>query len=177
VGSSSIKKNSRFNLAVQSYLGAFYRASDLNQANNNAWNSRFGVTAPIGIAASWGLRGKAGSFSLFGSLLDLGAIVDYQLKKDSVATASGGSEEVIKKDYKIRLGQILSPGAYAIYGFGNNIPISLGLGAQYGPGLGKVENSGNRIENNPQWKFNIFVAVDIPFFNLINTPKRYKPHA
>jgi hypothetical protein len=175
VGSSSIKKNSKFNLAVQSYLGVFYRASDLKLANNNAWNSRFGVTAPIGIAASWGLKGKGGSFSLFGSLLDLGAIVDYQLKKDSVATASGGSEEVIKKDYKIRPGQILSPGAYAIYGFGNNIPISLGLGAQYGPGLGKIENSGNLIENNPQWKFNIFLAVDIPFFNLINTPKKYRP--
>ena len=176
VGSSSIKKNSCFNLAVQSYLGAFYRASDLKRANNNAWNSRFGVTAPIGIAASWGLKGKAGSFSLFGSLLDLGAIVDYQLKKDSVATPSGGSEEVIKKDYKVRLGQIFSPGAYAIYGFGGNIPVSFGVGAQYGPGLGKIENSGNLVENNPQWKFNIFLAVDIPFFNLVNTPKKYKPH-
>jgi hypothetical protein len=175
VGSSSIKKNSKFNLAVQSYLGAFYRVSDLKQVNNNAWNSRFGVTAPIGIAASWGLKSKAGSFSLFGSLVDLGAIVDYQLKKDSVATSSGGSEEVIRKDYKIRLGQLFSPGAYAIYGFGNNIPVSFGIGAQYGPGLGKIENSGNLIENNPQWKFNIFIAVDIPFFNLINTPKRYKP--
>lgn len=176
VGSSSIKKNSKFNLAVQSYLGAFYRASDLKQANNNAWNSRFGVTAPIGIAASWGLKGKAGSFSLFGSLLDLGAIVDYQLKKDSAAIPSGGNQKVIKKDYKIRLGQIFSPGAYAIYGFGCNIPISFGMGAQFGPGLGKIENSGNLIENNPQWKFNIFIAVDIPFFNLVNAPKRYKPH-
>lgn len=177
VGSSSIKKNSKFNLSVQSYLGAFYRAGDLKQANNNAWSSRFGVTAPIGIAASWGLKGKAGSFSLFGSLLDLGAIVDYQLKQDSVALPSGGNEEVIKKDYKIRLGQIFSPGVYAIYGFGGNIPISFGMGAQYGPGLGKIENSGNLIENNPQWKFNIFLAVDIPFFNLVNTPKRYKPHS
>jgi hypothetical protein len=175
VGSSSIKKNSRFNLAIQSYLGAFYRASDLKQENNNAWNSRWGVTAPIGVAASWGLKGRLGSFSLFGSLLDLGAIVDYQLKKDSVAIPSGGSEEVIEKDYKIRLGQIFSPGVYAIYGFGGNIPLSFGLGAQYGPGLGKIETSGNLIENNPQWKFNIFLAVDIPFFNLVNTPKRYKP--
>ncbi|HEY0610272.1 MAG TPA: hypothetical protein VGD35_11465, partial [Chitinophaga sp.] len=76
VGSSSIKKNTLINVAVQSYLGAFSRLGPPKDGVDIAWNSQLGVTAPIGISLSVGLK-KGGSFSLFGSLFDLGAIVDY----------------------------------------------------------------------------------------------------
>jgi hypothetical protein len=174
VGSSSIKKNSSFNISVQSYLGAYWRIGSLKYDNNNTWSNRWGVVAPIGVAFSYGLK-KGGSISLFGSLLDIGAIVDFQLKKDSVATSSGSDSAVLNKDYKVKLGQIFSPGAYVVYGLPLNIPLSIGFGGQYGPGLGKIETNGNTIVNNPQWRWNIFLAVDIPFFNLVNSPKKYKP--
>jgi hypothetical protein len=173
VGSSSIKKNSNFNISVQSYLGAFLLLQQ-SKANNGTWNDQFGVTAPIGVAFSWGAK-KWGSFSLFASLFDLGAIVDYQLRQDSVPTSNTSTTPVVKKDYSVKLGQIFSPGGYFVYGFGGNIPLSFGIGAQYGPGLGKVDVSGATVINGPTWRWNAFLAVDIPFFTLKNNPKKYTP--
>ncbi|TCC97205.1 hypothetical protein [Pedobacter hiemivivus] len=180
VGSSSIKKNTDFNVSVQSYLGAYGFSNPVKSStgNGNAWTDKFGVFAPIGISVSRGFNkgpGKnCGSLSLFAVLFDLGAIVDYQLKKDSVTNSSGATQEEITKNYKIKLGQIISPGAYVVYGFFGNIPLSLGFGAQYGPGLSKIESSGKTVFNNPQWRWNAFLAVDIPFFNLVNKSKNKK---
>lgn len=170
VGSSSIKKNSKTNVAIQSYLGPYVRFGEID--NNNAWTSQFGVTAPIGIALSKGLSSKAGSISLFLSLLDLGAIVDYQLKAETITTPGGQDTTTIHKDYKVELGQIFSPGTYLVYGFPWRLPISFGIGGQYGPGLGKIEDDKDVVINNPAWRWNAFLAVDIPLFNLANTPRR-----
>jgi len=177
VGSSSIKKNTDFNVSVQSYLGAYGFSDPVKSSNGNgnAWTDKFGVFAPIGISVSHGFNKgpgrNCGSLSLFAVLFDLGAIVDYQLKKDSVTSSSGATQEEITKNYKIKLGQIISPGAYVVYGFFGNIPLSLGFGAQYGPGLSKIESTGKTVFNNPQWRWNAFLAVDIPFFNLVNKSK------
>lgn len=169
VGSSSIKKNSSFNISVQGYLGAFVLFKKADNASGT-WNDRFGVTAPIGVSFNWGLE-KYGSLSLFTSLLDIGAIVDYQLKKDSVPISENTDETVVKKDYSIKLGQIISPGVWVVYGLFKNIPLSIGVGGQYGPGLGKISVDNVTVVNSPQWRWNAFLAVDIPFFNLLNHQK------
>ncbi|MDB5006985.1 MAG: hypothetical protein JWP45_1378 [Mucilaginibacter sp.] len=170
-GSSSIKKNSNINLSVQSYLGAHMITSSMPVNINSAWSDKFGISAPIGLALSYGFR-EWGSVTLFGSLFDLGAIVDYQLKKDSVVNTSGANKAVASKDYQVKLGQIISPGAFIVYGFGKNLPLSLGFGYQYGPGLGKINTDGTTVVNNPQGRWSIFFSVDIPFFTLINNTKR-----
>jgi len=173
VGSSSIKKSSCWNASIQSYLGAYYRFAGKDHAVNNAWDDRFGVTAPIGISVSHGFN-KLGSLSLFVSLFDIGAIVDYQLQKDTVITSATQSGTAIQKDYSIKLQQIISPGFYLVYGCGANLPLALGAGAQYGPGLGKIDlGTNNLLERNPSWRFNVFLAVDLPFFNLWNVTKGY----
>jgi hypothetical protein len=69
------------------------------------------------------------------------------------------------------LGQIFSPGAYLVYGFFENIPLSIGIGAQYGTGLSKITSDNNSVINNPAWRDNIFLAVDMPFFTLKNRVK------
>jgi hypothetical protein len=166
VGSSSIKKNTTFNISIQSYLGVFARLNNAKPGLNIAWNDAWGVTAPIGINFSWGLHGK-GSISAFGSLFDLGAIVDYRLKQDSVANGSGQQTAVTEKDYKVELGQLFSPGIHVVYGLPWNWPISIGVGGQYGPGLSKI-SGGQAVINNPYWRWNAFVAVDLPFFNLVS---------
>ncbi|MEO5906915.1 MAG: hypothetical protein ABIQ11_09325 [Saprospiraceae bacterium] len=171
VGSSSIKKNSTFNMAIQSYLGGF-AGLNVKEEDDSAWNTPFGVIAPIGLSLSAGL-GKGGAFSLFFPLLDIGAVVDYQLKGNSIPSSTGGDSIVISKDYSIKLGQILSPGVYFVWGLPWNIPLSLGFGTQYGPGLGKLDDDANPIVNNPRWRANAFLAVDIPFYNLVNVPKKY----
>jgi len=176
VGSSSIKKNADGwgNFSVQSYLGAYVSLTDKKGVNEGAWSDKFGVIAPIGISWTPGFFSwkRAGSLSLFASLFDLGAIVDYKLKKDSIPNSSGtGTEVVVDKDYEVKFGQIFSPGGYLVYGFPYNLPLSLGVGAQYGPGLSKIEAGDNTVVTNPSWRWNIFLAVDIPFFTLKNKVK------
>lgn len=163
VGSSSIKKNSLCNISVQTYLGAYLSTSNGNSSSVGTWSDKFGVTAPIGISFTPGFLSwkKAGAVSLFGSLLDIGAIVDYKLKQDD-------PNGPVSKDYKIELGNIFSPGVYAVYGFPWNLPLSLGFGAQYGPGLSKIDGGGNTVIGNPSWRWNMFLSVDLTFFTLKN---------
>lgn len=172
VGSSSVKKHTNSNLAVQAYLGAY-----LSNKNNSLsqWTSRFGVIAPIGVSytprcLSWG---PGGAISVFGSLFDLSAIVDYKLKKDSTVNTDGSTNtNIVVKDYKIKLGQIFSPGLFAVYGFFGNLPLSLGVGGQYGPGLSKINVDNSTVINNPSWRWSVFLAVDIPLFNLHNNRRQ-----
>jgi len=171
VGSSSVKKNTNSNLSVQAYLGAY-----LSNKNNSfsSWTSKFGVIAPIGISYTPGFLSwkSAGSLSFFGSLIDLGAIVDYKLRKDSTINSNGSvNTNTVSKDYKIKLGQIFSPGVFVVYGFFANLPLSLGVGGQYGPGLSKINIDNTTVLNNPSWRWSVFLAVDIPFFNLHNKMK------
>jgi hypothetical protein len=178
VGSSSIKKNSVGNLCIQSYLGAYWSTSNETPDAARAWSDKFGVYGPIGLAytpgfASWG---KGGSLSLFASVFDLGAIIDYKLKNDSSTQTSTdpNTESTASKQYSTNLGQIFSPGVHLVYGFGYNIPLSLGFGAQYGPGLSKIDGNGITDVINPSWRFNIFLGVDLPFFNLVNKSRTVK---
>lgn len=139
----------------------------------SSWTDLFGVTAPIGISYTPGFLswGKCGSLSLFAPLIDLGAIVNYKLKKDSVVNSSGQSQVAISKDYSVTLAQIVSPGIFLVYGVGANLPLAIGFGAQYGPGISRIDSNNNTVINNPSWRYNIFLAVDLPFFNLHNNVK------
>ncbi|NBC07313.1 MAG: hypothetical protein GVY26_08975 [Bacteroidetes bacterium] len=161
-GSSSIKKAAGWNVAVQSYLGAYYRLDDPS-ATGTAWNNTFGLHAPVGIALSRGL-GRGGSLSAFGALIDIGAAVDYELQLSEDPTTGN---TVVERDYKIELGQIFSPGAYLVYGAPYHLPISLGVGGQYGPGLSSIE-SNRVVQDDPSWRWQVFLAVDIPLVNLWN---------
>lgn len=168
VGSSSIKKFSVSNISVQSYLGPRFNLNS-GASGKTTWNNSLGVTAPIGIAFSWGGTGKVwkdpASFTLFLALIDLAAIVDYKLTEDDNGEPS--------QDYKVKLGQIFAPGGYVVWGMPGKIPLSLGLGAQYGPGLLKGNNGIEAVD--PDWNFRIFLAVDIPFFTLHNKPRNNLP--
>ncbi len=169
-GSSSIKKKSEWNIAVQSYLGGFYQLKKASQ-ENTSWNNEFGLHGPIGFSVSYGFK-KWGAISGFVSVFDLGAIIDYKLTKDSVITSNGASSgTVVKKEGKITLEQIVSPGVYLVYGFPGNIPLSLGVGTQYGPGLSKISQGGVNVVNNPSWRPCVFLSVDIPLVNLYNKPR------
>jgi len=171
VGSSSIKKYSKWNISVQSYLGASFRIDNPNKAFHTAWSDRLGVYGPIGISFNYGLK-KGGSIGLMASLFDLGAIIDYQLKIDSTVSNNGTNTQTVNKNYQVKLGQIVSPGFHFVYGFFDNLPITFGAGAQYGPGLGKIDNAGSPVITNPSWRYNVFLAVDIPFFNILTV--KYK---
>jgi hypothetical protein len=177
VGSSSIKKNTKCNISIQSYLGAYLSTSNGSNSSLGSWSDKFGVTAPIGISWTPGFSSlqNGGSFSLFGVLFDIGAIVDYKLTKDSTFNSSSPNSTVVTKNYSIKLGQLFSPGAYLVYGFAWNLPLAIGFGGQYGPGLSQIKASNNSAAvANPYWRWNLYLAVDLPFFNLLNKNKTSK---
>lgn len=181
-GSASIKKNSYFNLSLQSYVGAFFNISSSDNPEK-AWDNRFGITAPLGLSFNWRLKGKKSnsSLGLFTSIIDVGAIVGYELKKDTtMALAISGTDttkvETVNSDtnYKIELGQIFSPGINVVWGLPWKVPLTLGAGVQYGPGLWDFDDN-NPVIGNPSWRFKAFLAFDIPIFTIVNTEeKRYK---
>jgi len=178
VGSSSIKKNTANNLSIQTYLGTYYSTRNFQPDAIRSWSDKFGVYGPIGLSYTPGIFswGKGGSLSIFGSVFDLGAIIDYKLKQDPSTTTSTNTStsSTATKQYSINLGQIFSPGVHLVYGLFENIPLSIGFGAQYGPGLSKIDATGTTNVINPTWRFNAFLAVDLPFFNLINKTKTGK---
>ena len=155
VGSSSFKKYHLWNLNLNAYLGANYNFTHTTNAVNN-WDRAFNLAAPVGLNLSFCSLRKGGSFSLFIPVIDVGAIVDYQL------TATNQIEQ------KIYLSNIWTIGAYIVYGFGANLPLALGFGAQYGPGLVKVGNDINQLS----WRVNAFLTFDIPIINLYHGVKK-----
>ncbi|KYG82553.1 hypothetical protein [Roseivirga echinicomitans] len=184
-GSYSIKRNAKFNISLQSYLGIYYNFDHDSQIDR-AWNNRIGVTAPVGVSFNWGLKRKMGALGVMISLIDVGAIVDYEIRTDTTISTTvtmepGGNTtttttEVMstEADYKIELAQIFSPGLYGVWSLPGRIPLSLGVGLQYGPGLTEINNDSgnpNLIIGDPKIRFNVFLAFDIPILTLSNSSR------
>jgi hypothetical protein len=156
VGSSRIKKEHTFSWGINSYVGIAH-ARNHNYAANNLPEQEIIVTAPIGLSANFALPGKIGSMSLYGGIIDIGAIFTYQVNSDKSVQS------------EIKLGQILSPSIGVVYGFPiikkYNIPLSFGANYQWGPKLKSVDQTGQSVIGLFNRRFNLFIAVDIPIVN------------
>jgi hypothetical protein len=150
VGSSRVKKVTDFNLAVNAYVGGFSRyGNDLA----DGLTSQYGLTAPIGFTFSHGMT-KAGSISLFTGVFDIGATIKYKLDNDGAYVSD------------ISFASILSPSIQLVYGFPFFLPLSVGYGYQWTT----PASSTSAIQLTPH--ANLFVAVDIPIFNLAALKKK-----
>jgi len=172
-GSSSIKKNTAWNFSLNAYIGGYFGRSvnAINEIDGN--NSKAGVTAPVGLAVSKGLwhyknGNPIGSISLYGTLIDVGAIAGYRLNNDSTAL-----------DSKITLNDIFAPGGYLVYGLGlpfkwaSYVPLSVGYGWQYSSKLYQKKDNGKlAISDKSRWRSNWFIAIDIPLINFYS--RNYK---
>ena len=160
-GSSVVKKRTPFNIALNVYPGVFLGREDLNgidHPTDGQFNS-FGVTTPIGIAVSKGL-GSKGAITAFGSLIDIGAMFAYRFSDEDNQASDLPA---------IKLENIWSPGAYLIYGFGADLPISFGFGVQKGPLVRKVNQNVYNISETSATRFTLFLSVDIPLTNIATT--------
>ncbi len=189
-----LKRNSVFSVSVNAYAGAFFAAEYLEQPSvRNRISPLAGFTAPIGIGFNWGLtcnkptkyskypvktyvakKGEYGvarakyfsghSFSIFASVIDVGAVAAFRLKDDESPAAN------------VQWKNILSPGFQLIWGVGNT-PLALSIGTQYGPELRSVEaKDGNTVPviDSRAWRFGGGITVDIPLFNLYSSSERVK---
>jgi len=171
-GSSRIKRESVFNVSLNGYAGLYYGHEKISGIKDGLFFNSYGVTAPVGIALSWGHRlifgtgdggwktGKKGwSTSVFFSLIDLGAIAAYRINNDSVQQVPN-----------IQLKDIFSPGAFLSIGIPKS-PLSLNFGAQLGPNLRKVDNAKNDYVGKTYVRYSASILVDIPVLNFYTKPK------
>lgn len=166
VGSYRIKRNNRFNLAVNAYGGGF-GALEWSVVDEKPTQRSFswGATAPVGISFSWGCsRGRdvmkrdGSSNGGFVSLIDVGGIFAFRLK-DGASTLP-----------ELSWSNLIAPGLHYVHGFRNS-PLSLAIGAQYGPGLRKIEIE-SAVTDVSAWRAGVSLTADIPLFNL--STKLYK---
>jgi hypothetical protein len=156
VGSSRIKKEHHFSWGLNSYVG-FYHAWNQQFMTYNLPHREAGITAPLGMALNFSPSPSAGSFSLYGGIIDVGAIFTYTVNTDKSVQS------------EIKLGQLLSPSIGLVYGLPiiskYNIPLSIGTNYQWGPRLHGVDNAGNSILRAYTGRINIFIALDLPIVN------------
>lgn len=160
-GSSSMKENSSLTITLNSYVGVFLGNEHLEKGTKQKWFNTVGVIAPIGLEISTGLPFLVfKSISIFGSVLDLGTITAFRFKDNT-------TEKLPELTFK----NIIAPGVYGIFGL-KGVPISIGGGVQYGPQLRtiKITDEGNEITSSA-WRFNLFIAVDIPLLKFYNISK------
>jgi hypothetical protein len=172
--SYKIKRYSRYSLDLNGYVG-FYGGGELidpKAANVKDFAGVWGLSAPIGIALSWGSRVKTegttqasfvnrkgtaktlsgNSFSVSLTLIDIAAPVSYRLSNDA--------EEALPKDLK--WSQVLSPGLQLRWGI-RNTPLVLTLGTQYTP---QMRNFNDTVNNQQAYRFFGGLFFDLPLFNL-----------
>lgn len=171
-GSSSVKRESPFNVALNAYVGLFTGHESITDVKSTQLINAYGLTAPIGVSISWGTKkyfppfGGNGhsSYSLFLSLVDVGAVAAFRFKDNVTASVPS-----------ISLKDIVSPGLFFSYGFAKT-PLSLNLGAQMGPNLRQVNDNSatppsNDYANKIYWRYSVGLVVDIPILNLYTKSK------
>ncbi|MBI1225535.1 MAG: hypothetical protein GC192_09900 [Bacteroidetes bacterium] len=152
-GSSRMKKQSPVSVSLNSYGGIAYGwEHDINNVVDAAIKDSevLSTSAPLGIDLNFGL-GDQGSLSFFTQAIDVGALFAYRFSNET--------EQIPELKFQ----NIIAPGFYGIYGFPNNIPVSIGIGAQLGPNLRKVRDDLNLdVETTNAWRFGFILSVDIP---------------
>lgn len=151
-GSASIKKNTKFNISLNAYVGG--RGSFGSAPNSNY----FSVNAPVGVAFSVPL--KKSSISAYFSPLDIGAVTALRFVNDTISVP------------EITLENIIAPAMHLVYGF-PKAPASIGVGYQWGPSLRAIKDGD--LELSPRTgQFSIFLAVDLPLFNIYSSGQKFK---
>jgi hypothetical protein len=148
-GSSRIKRESAFNVSINAYCG-FYGGKNIA----GDWSA--GLTAPVGIAVSWGIC-RHSSLSLFFSIIDLGAPVAFRFSNSSDSVPA------------IKLADIISPGLFLSWGI-PKCPVSVNAGLQMTPALNSVSTKVNTF-GTKSLRVTIGACVDLPLLNLYNKSK------
>lgn len=148
-GSSAIKRESKSNVSINAYCG-------ISGGKNIAGEWSTGLTAPVGIAVSWGIC-RHSSFSLFLSVFDLGAPVAFRFSNSSDSVPA------------IKLADIISPGLFVSWGI-PKCPVSINAGLQMTPALTSVSTKENTF-GTKSLRVTVGACVDLPILNLYNKSK------
>jgi hypothetical protein len=158
-GSARIKRQTPFNVSLNSYAGLFLGYEHVKGVDNDGFKfNSYGVTAPIGVAISTG-NNKRGSLSLFLSVVDIGALAAFRFSNDSTSSVPD-----------VELKDIISPGIFLSYGIPKT-PLSINAGYQGGPLLRKVTADINEYQDS-YGRLSISLCVDIPIINFYTRSRK-----
>jgi hypothetical protein len=158
VGSARIKKHSAFSVALNSYVGFHYSAEALSLDRLEDQQSSYGLYLPIGVTFSWPMDlCFIKSFSIFPTLLDLGAVGSYRLSDDSTKLPDFTWEN------------ILAPGVHFMFGLFDNYPMTLGIDIQVSPQLRRISAERTFLEPR-RFRFGLSLSMDIPLLNFQAAP-------
>ena len=157
-GSYSIKRKAQFNLSVNSYPGVVAGMELSWKSNATSKAFAMGLTAPVGLSFTWGQDNQS-SLGFFIPVIDIGAVTRFRLDNDNET----------KTLPELSFKNIFSPGLYGHYGFKKS-PLSLYLGAQYGPELKEVTKNATTGADESKFyesmRIGFGIVLDIPLFNI-----------
>jgi hypothetical protein len=168
IGSASIKRKSKWNIAINTYVGV---AAGTEEARGNQFRqtkTSIGLSAPIGIAISKRYASKRGSTNggkeslipsgtLYLSFFDIGNLVNVRLKSD---TASIGD---------VKFSHFFSLGAGYFFNFRSS-PFSAGFSWTYVPQYRDFKTGNQWINKADAIRIRFSLLVDIPITNLYTKP-------
>lgn len=157
IGSSSIKRFSKFNISLNGYVGFNGGSETAFGEQKNQTKTNFGLTAPIGVSLTFG-----GEFTTFFSFIDLASIVNVRLNNDTSYYAG------------LKLEQFFSPGVGLYYNF-KRFPLSIGAHYSYIPNLRNIKYEVNNASVTETARsvsrINVSILFDIPLLTLFNNTK------
>jgi hypothetical protein len=153
VGSWRDKRNSKWNIAIDSYVGAgVLREGHLTKSESPTY---FAVSTPIGISISHTL-GCLGSITILGSFIDIGPLTAFRFKN---------ADDQIAKVY---LKEIYSPGIHCTWGIGKKCIFNVTGGWQKFSSLSSVMKDQNIIQSQNRTGWSIGASVNIPLLTIYN---------
>ena len=168
-GSYTIKRVSKFNVALNGYIGGFAGHEITKGVSEGNGINNLAITAPVGISMSWGnwtlfglTKKQKSSFGFFIPMVDLGSVASYRLD----------NPEEVESIPSIQLGDLFAPGAFMEIGIGST-PLTLGFGAQLGSRLRDIQpgEDANDIGDS-YWRYGVTLKVDIPLMQFVAIPAK-----
>ena len=146
----------RITAAINMYpglaLGYEYQLDEAGKFTNKG-GTVLAFTTPVGLSLDFGVC-KRSSFSVFASIIDIGAVTAFRLKDNA------------SKLPELKWKNVLAPGAYLMWGIGGT-PLTLGVGGQYGPALRNVQaNTSLGLEEASHFRAGVTLTVDLPVFSV-----------
>ena len=169
VGSSQIKRNKPSSVELAAYFGATLSRERLvlpvGISAPELEEEVFGASlfVPVGFSYSRNIGGNK-SITLFGSLLDLGALTAFRLEGRDAA----GNGATVERLPQFRPANVIAPGVHLMYNFPKS-PFTLGFGVQDGPSVRKFTLSGQNVQRDARSvRAMLTFSIDVPIFRFFN---------
>lgn len=166
-GSYTIKRESRFSVSLNAYLGGFVGNERIEEEVDNSGFNNWAITAPVGVTMSLGnvsRRSKhPASLSVFVPIIDVGTIASYRFKD------RGDENAKLDQVSEIKLKNILAPGVFFELGIWGT-PLTLGAGLQVGSRLRKVTGVQAETIGDYYIRNGLTLKIDIPIVHFAAAP-------